>query len=72
MDYHLSATWIVVLILLLLWELAWKGAALWKAAQTCRLGWFIALLLINSAGILPIVFLLTHVPRYPIKKEALL
>jgi len=48
------------LAILLIWELVWKGIALWKAAKEGSQYWFIALLLLNTAGILPIVYLLMH------------
>jgi hypothetical protein len=60
MDYNLSTTWTVAFILLALWELVWKGFALWKASHNNQSGWFIALLVLNTAGILPIIYLLTH------------
>jgi hypothetical protein len=60
MDYNLSTNWTIALLFLVVWDLAWKGVALWKAGRNDDLGWFIALLVINSAGILPIIYLLTH------------
>ena len=51
------------MMLLLAWTLYWKGQALWKAARANQLNWFIALLLINTAGILEIVYI------YYISKE---
>lgn len=45
---------------LMIWDLVWKGLALWKAAREQSRYWFIALLLLNTAGILPIVYLLMH------------
>jgi len=59
MDYHISTTWIVALIALVIWETIWKGLALWRASQHKQLGWFIAIFVINSAGLLPIVYILT-------------
>lgn len=44
--------------LLAIWDLAWKGMALWRAGRRNEQWWFIALLLINSLGILPICYLL--------------
>ncbi len=67
MDINLTPLWSVLLIIAVAWELAWKGAALWKAARDNQAGWFIALLVINSVGILPIIYLLGHHPR--IEKE---
>lgn len=40
-----------------LWELVWKGLALWKAARNEQKYWFVVLLLVNTMGILPIVYL---------------
>jgi hypothetical protein len=42
--------------LLIVWTLTWKGFALWRAARREEMGWFIALLVINTLGILEIVY----------------
>lgn len=47
-----------ILIILAIWEITWKGFALWKAARRGQRNWFIALLIINTVGILPIVYLM--------------
>lgn len=60
MTYDLSTTWTILVIILLIWDLTWKGFALWRAGRNNQSGWFIAILLINSVGILPIIYLLTH------------
>jgi len=57
-----------LLMLLALWEIAWKGGGLWQAARNKHLGWFIAILLINTAGILPILYIYVFSP----KREAVL
>ncbi len=46
------------LLVVVLWELLWKGVALWHTAKEGRKSWFIALLIVNSLGILPIIYLL--------------
>ncbi|OGH84398.1 MAG: hypothetical protein A2261_02200 [Candidatus Magasanikbacteria bacterium RIFOXYA2_FULL_44_8] len=55
--------WLLVMPFIILavvaWSLVWKGLALWRAGRKNQLGWFIALLLINTMGILEIVYLLT-------------
>lgn len=43
--------------LLLIWSLFWKGLALWKSARNDQRYWFIALLFINTAGILELLYL---------------
>jgi hypothetical protein len=46
-----------ILIVLGIWELFWKGIALWQASQNKQRNWFIGLLIINTIGILPIIYL---------------
>lgn len=58
MTYHLSDAQITVLIILAVWELIWKAIALWRAAQRHQPYWFVAILVLNTAGILPILYLL--------------
>lgn len=60
MDINVSTNWTVVLAVLLVWDLAWKGAALWRSARNNHSVWFIFLLIINSLGVLPIIYLTTH------------
>lgn len=42
--------------LLVIWSLIWKGLALWKAAQRKDAAWYIVLLIVNTVGILEIVY----------------
>jgi len=49
---------IAVLAVISLWDLVWKGIALWKCGRGNQRGWFVAILVINSIGILPIIYLL--------------
>ena len=43
--------------LLAIWSLVWSGLALWKSARNNDRYWFIALLIINTAGILEMLYL---------------
>lgn len=43
--------------LLILWDVIWRGLALWKSARNGQIYWFIALLLVNSLGIVPILYI---------------
>ena len=42
---------------LLLWSIFWKGLALWHAGRRGQPVWFVALLIVNTFGILEIVYL---------------
>ena len=39
-----------------IWELVWKCIAMWKAARRNSPTWFVVLLLVNSGGILSILY----------------
>jgi len=54
MPFVKVAPW--VLAVLIVWMLVWKGLALWKAARLSSKGWFVVLLLVNTLGILEIIY----------------
>ena len=43
--------------ILLLWALFWKGLAMWHASKRNQPWWFVILLVVNTAGILEIIYL---------------
>ncbi|OGE28307.1 hypothetical protein A2867_04805 [Candidatus Daviesbacteria bacterium RIFCSPHIGHO2_01_FULL_40_11] len=45
------------ILILIIWEVFWKAIGLWKSAKRGDLIWFIAILLINLFGILPLFYL---------------
>lgn len=45
------------LILTAVWTLAIKGYALWHAARNGQRAWFVAILIINTLGILELIYL---------------
>ena len=46
-----------LLIVIIIWSLCWKIAALWKSARKGSWIWFIALMLVNTIGILEILYI---------------
>lgn len=44
-------------IIVALWAFIWKGLALWQSSRENQKFWFIALLTINTVGILEIAYL---------------
>ena len=48
---------LLIIFLILLWTLPWKGWALWKAARAGNKIWFIILLVVNSLAILEILYI---------------
>ena len=47
----------IALAVLIVWGLFWKGAALWRSAGRGDRVWFIVFLIVNTAGILEIIYL---------------
>lgn len=42
---------------LFIWSLLWKGLALWHAAKLSQRNWFVVMLVLNTVGILEIIYL---------------
>lgn len=49
---------IPVLIVVAIWDAVWKAIAMWKCGRNNQLAWFICIVVFNTAGILPISYLL--------------
>jgi len=58
MKTPLLVLFITVIVLLAIWDGVWKLIALWKSARHDQLAWFICLAIFNTAGILPILYIL--------------
>ncbi|MBI1833499.1 MAG: hypothetical protein HYR90_01610 [Candidatus Andersenbacteria bacterium] len=59
-----------VLIVLVVWSFIWKGMALWCAARRNQKGWFIALLLINTVGLLDILYIYVICRKSTVKNSS--
>ena len=57
MTGDISTGWLVVIIVLMIWALIWKLIAMWKSARNSQLGWFIVLGIVNTIGILDILYI---------------
>lgn len=51
------------LLVLVAWSIYWKGLALWKASKEDSKPWFVVLLLVNTLGILEILYLYVFTRR---------
>jgi len=52
-----SSSALITLVILTIWAIPWKAVALWKAARNNELAWFIALMILNTAAILEIIYI---------------
>ncbi len=57
MPFGLEAMFGGLVLVAVLWSLVWKGLALWHSARRGQPWWFVAMLLINTLGILEIIYL---------------
>ena len=57
----------LILIILIVWDMVWRSNALWKSARNKHLAWFICLIIFNTIGVLPIIYIL--IDRYKKKEE---
>jgi methionyl-tRNA synthetase len=46
-----------LMILLLVWSMFWKGLALWHSSRRAQPWWFVIFMIVNTAGILEIIYL---------------
>lgn len=46
-------SWLIVIVI---WSLIWKGLALWRAGRNNSPIWFVVLLVVNTVGILEILY----------------
>lgn len=51
--------------LLILWIVIWKGLALWHSGRRGQLWWFIILIVVNTVGILEIIYLFLVIKLKP-------
>lgn len=58
----LLVLFIIVIVLLTIWDGVWKLIAMWKSARHNQLAWFICLAIFNTIGILPILYILCFQP----------
>ena len=59
----------LVFTLLIVWLIAWKGVALWNAARLSQKKWFIVLLIVNTLGILEIIYIFSVAKKYKVTTE---
>jgi methionyl-tRNA synthetase len=53
----LTGIMLLVIPVAIVWSMAWKGIALWRAGRNAHLVWFIVLFIVNTLGILEIIYI---------------
>jgi len=67
---EVGTSYLVVLVLVIIWSLIWKGIALWKSARLSHKPWFVVLLVINTVGILDIIYIYFIANKYRVESIA--
>ena len=57
----------LLVALAMMWALVWKGFALWRSAELRQKYWFIAILVVNTFGILEIIYLFLVAKNYKVE-----
>lgn len=64
-EFLTQSQWIIWLAII--WTLPWKGIALWQAAKKSQKRWFIALFVLNTLAILPILYIFVFSKKKMVK-----
>ena len=69
--FDLGPYTVYVLGAIIIWELVWKGFALWKSARLRHPVWFIAILIFNTIGVLSIlyIFIFSEMKIFKVSKK---
>jgi len=67
---ELVSIFVPIILVAALWSIVLKGYALWYAARGGQKKWFIALLVINTVGILEIIYLIWFRPKSALHETA--
>ena len=54
---HFNFLFALLIVLVAVWSIVWKGLALWKSARQDNKVWFVIFLVINTVGILEILYI---------------
>ena len=57
LNMNLTQGGFIVLIIVMIWTMVWTAIALWKCARNNQIAWFVVLLILNTMGLLEIIYL---------------
>ena len=60
---------ILLIIILAIWSVIWKAIALWMSARNNNKTWFIIMMIVNTAGILEIIYIFAIAMKKPGAKK---
>jgi hypothetical protein len=60
---------IIGIVLVSIWETIWKAFGMWHSAKNDDKLWFVLIMILNTLGILPIIYLYTKTKFFKKKKK---
>ena len=69
-EFWASPVRVTLFFLAVAWSAVWKGIALWRAGRNGSLIWFIVLLVVNTLGILEIIYIFGFSKKKEVKPSA--
>ena len=60
LSFFSSPYFLAIVIVSVIWEMVWKAIALWKAARNNHVAWYVCIIVFNTVGLLPIVYILLN------------
>ena len=55
---NLHPAFLLLIVIIAVWDLVWKIIGAWSAGRNNQFGWFIIILIFNTVGILPLIYLI--------------
>lgn len=69
-QFFSSPEGVALIVLLTIWDLFWRGRGMWISAQKKQPIWFVAILLLNTVGIVPLVYIYGFSKRHKDESES--
>ncbi|MFA4960929.1 MAG: DUF5652 family protein [Candidatus Pacearchaeota archaeon] len=64
-----SSWFIALVVVIVVWDLIWKGIGMWRAGRNNQLTWFIVILIFNTVGILSLIYLMWFQKKESLKTK---
>jgi hypothetical protein len=52
--------WYPIVLFIIVWDIVWRLVTMWKAGRNNDFVWFICIAILNTLGILPIIYYFSH------------
>ena len=60
----------MLVLIIIIWTIFWKGVGLWQAAERGHKWWFFFILVLNTLGILEIIYIYFVARKYRVETKS--